>query len=429
MGQLLELEVERLAAGGLGLARLEGRIVFLPGVLPGELVSVEVLETRSDYLRARPVEVLRAHPDRVEPACPLFMVCGGCQLLHAAYGVQPGLKAGAALEGLVREGGPAVSVKPSPRDRHYRARVRFQIGEVAGRLRLGFYSAGSNSLIPVDFCLQLDERLNRILPALGGWIGSMSGLESQPGQLEALAGPEGYIFVLDLSRKPGRRFAEIIAAGPDLKERSVVRYSVKGRLQGGTGSGDDGLTWLTLDDPPVSLKVLPGSFAQVNPGLNLVLVGDVLDAVRELAPASLLDLYCGMGNFSLPLSHAAGRVTAVEDNPAAEANGRFNQKINGVRNIGFIRQAAGKAVEEAAVRGEKFDVVVMDPPRAGARGMAMQLARLQAREVFYISCHPAAMARDLVEFGSLGYRLRSLTAYDMFPQTAHLEVLARLGLG
>lgn len=429
MGRRIVLTVERMAAGGLGLGRIEGRIVFLPGVLPGEEVEVEVLETRSDYLRAKPLAVLRPHPARVSPPCPLFLVCGGCQLMHADYSIQPTLKAEAALEPIARMALSPPVVKPSPKALHYRDRVRLQLDHVHERLKIGFYAAGSKRLIPIDYCHQLNPEVNRVLPAWAAWLDRLSGLKGGPVQLEALAGPdeEGCFLVLDFPNKPSSTMMIRLAAGPDLPDPIRIFHSVKGRLQlQGAPPLEPGLTWLRMDEIGIRLAAAPGAFAQVNRSLNRVLVSDALEAIRALKPARILDLYCGMGNFSLPLASAAGGVVGVEENPRAVANARLNLRENRVKNVTIVQRDAIRAAAEMADRGDRFDVVVMDPPRAGARGLAMHLARLQPRDILYVSCHPAAMARDLAEFTSLGFEVHRVTAYDMFPQTAHLEVLAHL---
>ena len=188
----------------------------------------------------------------------------------------------------------------------------------------------------------------------------------------------------------------------------------------------DGLTWLEIRELDLKLRALPNVFTQVNPGINRLLVQSVLDICQQASPKRALDLYAGLGNFSQPVAKMVPVVTSVESNVAAVQNAKANMRANGLRNISIHQGEAEKIVKQLVERGEKFDLVIMDPPRAGARGLAAWLARLNPTDIIYVSCHPAALTRDLVEFNSLGYGLSHLTAFDMFPQTSHLEVLARL---
>ena len=430
MGKRAVLTIERMAAGGLGLGRYEGRIVFLAGVLPDESVEVEFFESKKDYLRARPLQVLEPHPDRRTPACRLFPVCGGCQLMHVFYRAQPELKAGPILENLRYPLDAPVKIIPAPQAYFYRDRVRLQTAEVQGSLRPGFYAAGSKRLIPIGFCHQVHPRINLVLPALSAWIEDMTGLKNGPYQLEVLAGApdEGFILVLSLPGRPDSRLADIISSGPEIAGPFGIFTSVKGRVRAmkeKTGPGP-GLTWFMDRELGIRLKALPGVFTQVNPAVNRLLIQGVLDAVKGEGRKRVLDLYAGFGNFSLPLAGTSREVVAIEENPAAVDNARYNLSINKTRNVKFIRKDAVRGVDDLLRKGEKFDSVVLDPPRSGARGLAPKLAGTGPAEIVYVSCHPAAMTRDLAEFASLGYEIREMTIYDMFPQTSHMEVLAVL---
>ena len=420
-----------MAAGGLGLARLEGHIIFLPGVLPDEEVEVEILEGRSGRLQARPLEIVSSHPARRTPPCPLFLVCGGCQLMHVDYGLQPSLKACAALEKVINRFGRKPEIVAAPEPLFYRDRVRLKLSPIRGRLALGFYGAGSHRLIPLDHCHQLNPGINRLLSALADWVAEMTEPNGAPTQLEILAGPpdEGFLLLLDLPGRPSARLKEILDTGPEVEVRcQVFHTTAKAPKACGQADPDAVLTWLVLEEENLCLKARPGAFTQVNREVNRLMVRSQIERAREIAPSKILDLYSGLGNFTFPLARTAGTVVGVERSPISMENARINQKINQVKNTVLIRSDSAAAVEKMATRGERYDLVVLDPPRAGARGMAPHLARLSPREILYFSCHPAALARDLAEFVSLGYQPDQLTVFDMFPQTAHMEVLARLKL-
>ena len=431
MGHRSILMVERLVAGGLGLGRLDGRIVLLPQVLPGEEVLMEVLESKSDYLRAKPVEILKPHPHRQTPACSLFGVCGGCQLQHLAYPFQPEMKSHAALDNIIKDNQIVPETVPSPFYYFYRERVRFQVALIQGRLRLGFFSFGSRSLIPLEFCHQLHPRINAAIPALSDWLEGMSGEKTRPELMEVLVGrpAEGLLVRVEFSGKPSVRLRKVIDRGPEIHGVRVICSGPGGSAGSLSSNVEIGLTWLEIRELNLKLMAQPNVFTQINPGVNRLLVQSVLDVCRETAPKRVLDLYAGLGNFSQPAAKIAGSVTSVESNAAAVRNAKANMRVNGIRNISLKQGDAHKGIKHMAESGEKYDLVIMDPPRAGARGMAVWLARLNPTDILYISCHPAALARDLAEFKSFGYGLRRITAFDMFPQTSHIEVLARLSQG
>jgi 23S rRNA (uracil1939-C5)-methyltransferase len=426
MGAENIITVERMAAGGLGLGRLDGRIVFLPFVLPGERVSVKIQSGKKDYFRAIPVEIIEAGPDRREPPCPLFGICGGCQIMQARYSAQMELKAGPALEKIGRPD----RIVPSPYPLFYRDRVRFHLGMVGGRMRLGLYEAESNRLVPIPFCHQLNPRLNAILPALAEWTARFPEGQDAPLGLNLLVGriEEGYGIELDFPGKPSDRMKALASTLPDLPGPVDLRFAARGRPVGSAARGGErGFTVLDLDKTGLRLAAAPGEFTQVNPSVNRLIVEDLVRRVEELSPKTVLDLYCGLGNLSLPLAGIAKRIVGVEESPAGAENARRNAKTNGLRNVDFQIGDSLKFAKRMAEKGDKFELVILDPPRTGARGLAVHIARLSPEAVVYVSCHPAAMLRDLAEFRSLGYGLKSLIAYDMFPQTAHLEAVAWLG--
>ena len=427
MGQQIVITIEGLTAGGSGLARLEGQVVFIAGVLPGETVRAELIDRRSGYLRARAVAIIEAHPDRRIPPCPHFLDCGGCQLLHLVYPAQPVLKTEAILSNLKPDHTHPAQVHPAPHALFYRDRVRLHLGLIQGRATPGFFAAGSRRLIPVSFCYQLHPRLNRILPLLAEWAGNLPLSEGTGIQLEVLVGApgEGFEVVVNLPGRPSSRMKGLLSADIERPARLRIHQAVKGRMTE-RWNPEHALSFLSLPEHALNLKAGPGVFTQVNPTVNRMMVRQVLTLARTYRPKRVLDLFCGLGNFTLPLAGIAAQVVGVEDNPAAVANARYNLTLNRISNVTFIRKAVAKIVPDLVRSGERFDLVVLDPPRSGAPGLAPLLARLKPQAIIYVSCHPAALNRDLAEFTSLGFSLQELTALDMFPQTAHIELLACL---
>ena len=184
--------------------------------------------------------------------------------------------------------------------------------------------------------------------------------------------------------------------------------------------------FLSPGENDLVLKAWPGVFTQVNRSVNRLLIREVCRQAERIKPERVLDLYSGLGNFSLPLSASTREVLAVEAHGPAVANARLNIKENRVKNVRLIKESSERAVTDLVREGRRFDLILLDPPRAGARDMAADLARLAPKSILYVSCHPAAMMRDLPQFRSLGYQVGSLQVFDMFPQTSHIECLASM---
>ncbi len=417
-GRDLELRVGELASGGRGLARArDGRVVLVAGGLPGELVRARVLKVRARYLEARTLEVWEPSPQRVEPACPLYGRCGGCNLMHLAYSAQVEAKAAWLAQALSRlEGVPAVRTHPSPRSLGYRRRLRLQVQEG----RAGFFAPASHRLVPVERCPVAAGGINRLLAGLAG------GLPAGVVGLEILAGEQGPVLVtLELDRRVSasrrRRLEDVLlAAGA-----GGVRLRA-GRWLGGFSG--EGVTYHQRHG--LELRALPGLFCQANFAANRILLELVLGAAGPGRGGRLLDLYAGSGNFSLPLARAGWRVLALEGVAQAVALGREQARAAGLEGgLRFQRREVGRALGELVQRGEGFGLVVLDPPRAGAKGLMPQLAALGARRLVYISCHAAALARDARVLVQAGYRPRRLDLVDMFPHTGHLEAVLVMDRG
>lgn len=440
MKSFIKLFVEKLVSGGLGLARIEGRVVLLPGVLPGELVLGELTPPQAGVHRARVVEVLEPSVWRREPDCPLAGTCGGCDFLQVAPEAALGFKSQAALGDLAEKYGLPVELVQSPEVTRYRHRVVFHLGlQKNGTLGVGFYSKKRELVEPHD-CRLLAPALLTPWPVLRAWAAN---LRPEAGGLELG-------LTLDLLTQ------EVAASlAPSPSAPGSKRISAK-TLAGLQKSLDDALIRAGFNPPvlgPVvafwpqwdlTLRGRVGGFSQVNPGLNQLLVEKILAWAAALydplgenrdkgkqgkktgsGKNKALDLYSGLGNIALPLVKSGFGVTAVEKSPLAVAAAR----TNGRGLPGFTLRAEGveKAVAELAQRGAKFDLVVLDPPRAGALGLAPAVAAVAPELIMYVACHPAVLYRDLPAFQCLGYGLRSLTAFDMFPRTSHLEVVAVLG--
>lgn len=422
--------VESLAYGGAGVARSEGLVLFVPYGLPGDEVEVEVVEKKRDYGTAQITELLNPSPHRRAPPCPAFGTCGGCQWLHLTYDEQLRAKAQILRETLARLGGlpdvPIAPPIPSPRELHYRTRVQLKVRATGRGYQMGFYAAGSHTLVPLEGCPLADETVNALWAQLRQCLNAEE--RHAIGEIELAYSPDE------------RRAVALILPGGGghpitrpLLQRCLERVPVlKGVLGGQRGGG-----WLTEGDPTLTYTVdVPGatyrcraqaaSFFQVNLHLNPSLAESVLASAGLQGGERVLDLYCGVGNLSLPLAAKAGSLLGVDVSREAIQDAQANAREHGLTACEFWRAEVGPALAQLQREGERFDVVVLDPPREGARGLMEPLARLDPARVVYVSCNPTTLARDLKALVKGGYRVTGVQALDFFPQTFHLECVAAL---
>ncbi|MDT0501142.1 MULTISPECIES: TRAM domain-containing protein [unclassified Halomonas] len=429
-GEAQGLMIERLAHDGRGVTHdAEGKTLFVDGALPGERVEVAVHLTRKRFDEAHVREVLEASPERVKPPCDYYQRCGGCDLQHLSVPAQRRHKQAVLVDLLARQG---VEIAGEPEllagaSQGYRRRARLGVKlDAEGRLYLGFRARHSHRLVDIAHCTILMPELDALLAPLHRQLMVLQA-PRQVGHLELLASDQGSTLVIR-----------------QLKEHAVDReaWRVFAREHGihlGWLAGRDApaLEWLT--PPPrlsyrvpgaqedLELGIAPGDFLQANEEVNRQMVETALGWLDDLAGTVLLDLFAGVGNFSLPLASAGARVVAVEGSPSMVerlgANARANASANGGGLQLSARQANLASLGTVAALLEEIgpEVVVLDPPREGAEGAARALAAAPVPRVLYIACDPATLARDAAHLAQGGYRVTRIAVADMFVHTSHLE--------
>jgi 23S rRNA (uracil1939-C5)-methyltransferase len=423
----IELRIEKLVYGGDGLGHHDGHTVFVPFVLPGETVSVDPLERKKKFIRGRLAHITHASPDRVAPRCPHFGTCGGCNYQHMPYELQVLAKTNVLRETLSRLGriawdGPVVTHQSPPFE--YRNRAQWKIAQsAAGATEIGYYEAGSQKLCPVRECPILSPRLSEALIALSRLLAT-GRLSADLREVEAFADAEDQKLLLNLSfAKLGgahEPIAQMLRAEiPQVEtilfqDRHADRFELDGPGHISYRVGDH------------NYRVGHLSFFQVNrfalPELVQTVIGD---AKGRLA----LDLFAGVGLFTLPLAHRFERVIGVESNEAAARDLAANLQESGASSPGFRQTDAESFL---ARWSETPDLVVLDPPRAGVTAAALsRLAKLAPAAIAYLSCDPATLARDLAVLVGTAekpgrYLISEVHLVDIFPQTYHMEVLVRL---
>jgi len=440
----VELIIDKLIKGGIGLGRLaDGQVVMVPRVLPGERVRVFPRRRRGHYQEADLLEVLKPSAQRVSPPCPVYERCGGCALQHAAYPEQVRLKNLILGETLVRAGLcreeelPALMGKAlaSPQPFGYRQRIRLQVDQG----RVGYYSRQSHSLVQVSSCPLAGETINAALAGLL-FERNFQILLDLAIAIELLENPSrgSVLLIIHYPRKP--RPAEYHAAREICRRLPMVAALIfhPSDLPMGpcfTGAGEVALSELRLSIPlpvelcgrPMTFALEPGGFCQVNPGQNENCIRLLLEWVREMPVGKALDLFCGMGNFSLPLAASGWEVVGTDLQRSTIRSARFNAEAAGLGDrCRFSRENAVDAARRLLAAGEGFDCLILDPPRAGCAELIPLLAGFKARQIIYISCDPATLARDLAGLTKFAYRLAEVRMVDMFPQTGEQESMARL---
>jgi 23S rRNA (uracil1939-C5)-methyltransferase len=438
-----QVRIEKIVHGGFGLGRIDdGRVVLVGKVLPGEMVAFSVTEEKNRYLYAEAAAIIEPHPSRIDPPCPWYGKCGGCDIQHCDYKQQLRIKTDIVRD-LYLHQFPDTRTElltlmhdtlPSPVQFSYRQRIRLQV-DANGRT--GFLGFRSHTIIPIGRCLVAKDGLNVVLSELQK-NSSCAKILNNCDEFELLFNPisSGVICLFHLLRKPRPadiRQAEELTGTIPLLER-VYFQGVDFPLTGPFGSKEIPqtnslqmrLSPFAEEDTPLKLSWEVGGFCQVNLQQNERLIRLVVDCCRLSRNESVLDLFCGMGNFSIPLAARAASLLGIEGQGSAIRSARKNSTDAGLANTTFekgpIHEVCRRLVRESRV----FDCVVLDPPRQGVPGLARELTALTGRKLVYISCDPATLCRDLAAFARCGFTLRYMQPVDMFPQTHHIETVVLL---
>ncbi|HVC01538.1 MAG TPA: 23S rRNA (uracil(1939)-C(5))-methyltransferase RlmD [Steroidobacteraceae bacterium] len=427
-GERLEAEIVALAHDGRGVARVDGKAVFVAGALPGERVAIEIRRRRRRMDEADLLEVLRASKDRVAARCAHFGVCGGCSLQHLAAEAQLAAKQQQLLDDLARIGRVRpLRIIPPLRGPEwgYRRRARLGVRYVPkkGRVLAGFRERDKPYLADLVRCEVLTGEFATLPAQLAALVGALSIREHVP-QVELAAGDESAALVLRVMQEPSD-------ADRVLLENFGRRLGVQIHLQ---SAGPDSIRPLGAPAPAleyaiggcdVRIRFGPADFVQVNRRLNDAMVGAAVAALDPLPGETVLDLFCGLGNFTLPLARRAARVVGIEGDASLVEKARANAAANGIDNAQFHADNLFEPVSFGPWAAERYDLLLLDPPRAGARELIERIVHWRPRRVVYISCHPGSLARDAgILAASQEYELAAAGVMDMFPHTTHVESIA-----
>ncbi|UDJ81512.1 23S rRNA (uracil(1939)-C(5))-methyltransferase RlmD [Kosakonia oryzae] len=397
---------------GQGVARHNGKALFIPGLLPAETAEITLKEEKRQFARGEVKHRLNDSPERVKPECPHFGVCGGCQQQHASVALQQRSKS-AALARLMKQNVDEV-IAAQPWGYRRRARLSLSWQPKTQRLEMGFRKAGDNDIINVTRCPVLVPRLEAILAPLRECLAGL-GAVRHLGHVELVEADNGPLMVLrhtaplsHADKEKLERFSHSQGIALYLAPQSEILEHVSGESP-----------WYSSDG--LRLMFSPRDFIQVNDGVNQQMVAHAL-AWLDIQPGDrVLDLFCGMGNFTLPLARRALSVVGVEGVADLVAKAQENAQQNGLQNVTFFHENLEDDVTRQPWASQGFDKVLLDPARAGAAGVMRHIIKLSPGRVVYVSCNPATLARDSEALLNAGYQIQRLAMLDMFPHTGHLE--------
>jgi 23S rRNA (uracil1939-C5)-methyltransferase len=401
---MVKLQIDKFVYGGDSMGRLEdGRVAFVPFVLPGELVEIEVLEDKRGFVRGGLTDVLEESPKRIKSRCKHYMECGGCHYQHISYQDQLEAKTGIVVEQLQRIGGieevPVQEIIASDDEWNYRNNVQFHLDKEG---KLGFMAGRSDTVIPIEECFMMQKELAELWSTLSFGRGSgIKRISLRLGMNEELMmvfetySDEALDFSVDFP-------INAVQLGPDsyyvLSGNDFIHAEISGR----------------------EFKVTANAFFQVNSGTAGKMVEYLLDIIPLQADSKVLDIYCGVGLFSAFIAPKVEYLVGVESHPQAVDD--FVDNLNKFENVELYE---GRAEEVLKSLEFKPDVILVDPPRSGLnRHVLDMLVDLNPKLIAYVSCDPSTLARDAKRLISKGYSLKQVTPVDMFPQTFHIETIS-----
>lgn len=424
----VEASVESLSQDGRGVAHIDGKAVFIHGALPGEKVMFTYEKKQRRYDEGKVREVLYSSPFRVEPRCPHFGVCGGCGMQHLKEEEQIASKEQALRDALERLGKvEPESYLPPLVAGHWGYRRKARLGakyvHKKGKVLVGFRERGTSFVTDLTRCDVMHPKVGERLTDMAELIEGLSIKEQLP-QIEVSMGDTVCALIFRVLATPSEEDLDRLRAFGE--QHAFAIYLQPGgpdTVQPLEGSEAD--LFYTLSDPDLRLSFLPQDFTQVNLELNRMMVQRALDMLDPQPEERVLDLFCGIGNFTLPLATRAGQVTGVEGDAGLVARARQNAEANGLTNTGYYTANLYEELDNEPWLQDQFDKVLLDPPRSGAMEVLSHLPRLGAQRILYISCYPSTLARDAgILVNELGYRMVSAGVMDMFPHTAHVESIA-----
>lgn len=424
-------DIEKLSHDGRGIARIGGKTVFIQGALAGEKVSFQYTRVKSDYAEGRVSSLLTASALRVEPPCPHYSQCGGCSLQHLEEEAQIHEKQALLLDLLGRIGHcePQRVLEPLRASSwHYRHKARLSARYVAKKqaVLLGFREKNNPRYISeIEQCPILHAKMDRQIPALRALLGSLTNPHAIA-QVEVAAGDEDLaLIVRNLEPLSPADSEKLSAFGQETGFRLFLQPKGNDSVYLFYPEGESELLHYALPAENLHFQFHPTDFTQVNPALNRLMVAQALKLMALTKEDLVLDLFCGLGNFSLALARHCAQVVGIEGSETLVARAQMNARANGLSNTQFFCANLEQFSDLSMLFSQRFTKLLIDPPRSGALELVKHIEKLQTKRLVYVSCNPATLARDSdILVNHKGYQLSAVGVMDMFPHTAHVESIA-----
>lgn len=440
-----ELIINGYSHQGEGIGRVNNFTVFVPGAILGERVRVKINEVKKNFARSRLEEVILSSPHRTKPLCPVYHLCGGCQLQHIVYEKQLEIKRLAAQDALIRLGQQKVETLPVIGMEYpwrYRNKGYFQVNQEKGRVRLGFYKAGSYDFVPASGCVLFSSQINKLVSYLEEQLSlqKVTAYNSKTGRgnlrkiLIRESKSTGEIMIVFITKEDNLGFDENILNDLVRTFPQVVSiYQNINRIPKAVLSGKDfrlleGKPDLEEAIGPFRFKISPQSFFQVNVAQAKILNEKILEYANLSGEETVIDSYCGTAAISIYLAKQARKVYGIEIEKSAIRDAKINCELNNISNIKFFTGGAEEWLYRWRRKGEEVHIIIVDPPRKGCSPKTLkEITKIKPKQILYVSCNPATLARDVKYLTKDDdYKLKKVLPIDMFPQTGHIECIASL---
>ncbi|MBW4488578.1 MAG: 23S rRNA (uracil(1939)-C(5))-methyltransferase RlmD [Trichocoleus desertorum ATA4-8-CV12] len=443
-GELVEIEIHDLTDGGEGVGRFSQRVVFVPDTVPGDRVSVRLVQVKPQYAQGKLMQIVEASPNRIRPRCIVADKCGGCQWQHIDYAYQLKAKRNQVIQALERIGGfsepPVEPILGAEADLAYRNKATYPLGRSqSGQLQAGYYQKGSHHLVNLNQCPIQDARLNPLLAEVKqdiyqrGWgvydekqhrgkvrhLGFRIGRRTGEILLVLVAKDANLSGLEDQAQEWLNRYPELVGVSLNINPHKT------NAIFGDETRCIAGQSYLNEKFGGLQFQIHATTFFQVYTEQAEALLRKIMSQLNLQGHETLIDAYCGVGTFTLPLAKRVKQAIGLELQPEAIAQAQLNAELNGIKNVTFQAGAVEQVLRTLAVQP---DIVLLDPPRKGCdRAVLETLLQIQPQRIVYVSCKPATQARDLKILCQEGnYRLVKAQPVDFFPQTAHVECVAFL---
>lgn len=430
------LDIEKLTFGGAGLGRIDGKACFVPYTAPGDKAEIELSTEKKSYTTGILKGLQHSSSLRVPPVCPVFGSCGGCNWQHIEYAAQCSWKERIFAETVWRmariDGDIIKPLLSAGKAFNYRQRIQLKLYNHKGGLHVGFYRNGSHYVVDIDGnCPIATDCLNRAISGLK----SVVALSSEPGmipQIDLAAGEDGSVVALFhyIGNSPETFAGYLLGQRGQLPgiNAAFMQTGRKNSLKKLFGSGQLSYTLPDISGRNIELAYSIDTFSQINFSQNRVLAALFIELFLKIAPRRVLDIYCGNGNLSLPIAASSVDIVGIEASEKSVALARENAAQAGFNNVQFFSGDAENCFDNLAASGQKFDLLILDPPRSGAHNLVKKLSQVGPSYVVYVSCDPVTLARDLALLQKKGFRVANIQPVDMFPQTYHVESITLLEL-